>query len=95
MTETIDFMKRNGLWLLLTILSLLLLKPSLPEWKTIWLIVTIESIAIALSGAAAFAYTKIDFTYQRMENALGFIFLGVHICVGLIVLGVYLATFSN
>lgn len=104
-----SFVSRHSLWIILSILSLWLLGWGLAELKTILFILTIESIALALSGLCLYAYTKIDFVkglYQSKEietsnsnyfliQAISFIFLGVHILVGLSVLGVYIAQFSN
>lgn len=88
-----EFIKRHLSWLLLIALSLFLFQPAISEYKLILLIITIEALAIALSGVASFCYTKLDFTKDYNSFNLGFIFLGVHICVGLAVLGVYLAQF--
>lgn len=71
--------------------ALLLLKPAAAEINTILLVTLLECMALALSGLAVFAYTRIDFTRDFSGNTLGFIFLGVHIAVGLCVLGVYIA----
>ncbi len=84
-----EFAKRNAVWLLLGLFAYILLKPGMPEMNTLLLLVLIESVAIALSGIAAYAYTKLDFTRLQMWNTLGSIFLGVHISIGLVVLGVY------
>lgn len=86
-------MGRNLAWFLIGFLSLFILNPNSPEINTLLIIILIESLAIGLSALAVFAYTKIDFI-QTQTNQLGFIFLGVHICVGFVVMGVYLAQFS-
>lgn len=91
----INIIIRNSVWLGIALLSLLILGPGLAEFKTLLLITAIESVAIALSGVAIFAYTKVDFTREESGVNLGFVFLGVHICVGLIVLGVYLAQYGG
>ncbi|MCX6153744.1 MAG: hypothetical protein NT007_06270 [Candidatus Kapabacteria bacterium] len=94
-----EFIKRHLSWILLGLVSLVALTPGIAELKTLLLIGVVESLAIALSGLSAYAYTKIDFTDPNLQanvhNNLGFIFLGVHICVGLSVLGVYIAQFAN
>jgi hypothetical protein len=94
MKEIYDFIKRNIVWLMLGLIAILLFKPELAEIKTILLVAAIESLALGLSGVAAYVYTKIDFTQTHTNSNLGFIFLGVHICIGLTILGVYLAQFG-
>lgn len=93
MHRIIDFITRNGLWLIIALIAILALEPAVAEIKTFFIVCFTESLALALSGAAAFAYTRVDFASERGGNALGFIFLGAHICVGLTVLGVYIAQF--
>jgi len=88
-------MLRNLVWLTAGAAALYILKPKPAEIHTILLIVVVECIAVALSGLAVFAYTKIDFTHDEAKSNLGYIFLGVHVCVGLVVLGVYIAQFAN
>ncbi len=86
---------RNSVWLVIMAVSLLLLKPAAAEFNTILLILLFECIALSLSGVSAYVFTKIDFTQSNALSNLGYIFLGVHICVGLIVLGVYIAQYAN
>lgn len=95
LSEILNFILRNAVWFGIAVLSLLILGPGIAEFKTLLLIAAIESVAIALSGVAIFAYTKVDFTRDEAGGNLGFVFLGVHICVGLIVLGVYLAQYGG
>ncbi len=96
-----NFIIRYGLWLSLLSILILLFKPGLPEIRTFILITGFELIAIMLSGLAVYLFTEIKFTdeikYEKKEyiHTLGFIFLGVHIAVGLTVLGVYIAQFTN
>ena len=104
-----SFISRHSVWIFFGLISLWLLGWGLAEIKTILFILTIESLALALSGFCLYAYTKIDFVrglYQVRDkeeaksndifiHAVSFIFLGVHILVGLTVLGVYIAQFSN
>ncbi|MGQ9819945.1 MAG: hypothetical protein ACUVQ1_08525 [Candidatus Kapaibacteriales bacterium] len=40
-------------------------------------------------------FTKVKFSEQPSTSNLGLIFLGVHICVGLTLLSVYLAQFGG
>lgn len=88
-----DSLKRNSIWVILALVGLYFLAPQNPELRTFFLIITVECMAILLSTIATKVYTSIDFT-QTKEITLGFIFTGVHICVGLTVLGVYIAQFT-
>ena len=90
-----DFLVRNGIWIVIGGLALWLLKPGLAEINTLLLISAVECVAMALSGVAVYVFTKIDFTKAEAMSSLGSIFLGVHICVGLIVLGVYIAQYGG
>lgn len=72
----------------------MILVPSFAEIRTLLLLVITECTALALSGAAQYVYTKIDFTADNAPLNLGMIFLGVHILTGLTILGVYLAQFA-
>lgn len=89
-----NFILRNSIWLGILLFALYLLSPGSPEVNTILLVVTIEALAIGLSGIAAYVFTRIDFIKEDLSNNLGMIFLGVHVCVGLVILGVYIAQFS-
>jgi len=93
MKDFIDFLKRHAVWIMTGLIAFWLVSPAITELRTIFLIIAVESIAIALSGISAYVYTKIDFTREATSNP-GLIFLGVHICVGLVVLGVYIVQFS-
>lgn len=98
MEKYINFIKRHIVWILVGIATLSLLVPSFAEVRTMLLLITMECLAIVLSGLAQFIYTKIDFTGEHPSNGysplnLGMIFLGVHILSGLTILGVYLAQF--
>jgi hypothetical protein len=88
-----DFAIRNVIWISLAVISILLLSPAKTEIRTFFLIIAIECLALALSAMAVKVYTAIDFTKMYVAN-LGQIFIGVHICVGLTVLGVYIAQFA-
>lgn len=84
-----DFILRNGLWLLISAIVLLVLAPQVSELRMLMLIVFIELVALAMSGIASYVFTKVDFIENRSYNALGAIFLGVHFLVGLGVVGLY------
>lgn len=91
MSKIIDLVKRNIVWILIGLFGCILLNPASPEIKTMFIVLVVESLAIALSGVAVYAYTNIDFTKDEVKSNLGLIFLAVHICVGLVILGVYIA----
>lgn len=104
------FIARNAVWLTIGGIAVFFLRPGFAELQTFLFIATLESMALALSGVALYVYTKIPFTKIIMEGddskmnsverhsvmvVLGYIFLGVHLLVGLTVLGVYIAQFAN
>jgi len=108
--SAIDFVFRNAVWFITGIVAIFFLHPGAAEIQTFLFIVVLEAMALFLSGVALFVYTKIPFTKLIMEGddkklnsterysimmVLGHIFLGVHILVGLVVLGVYIAQFSH
>lgn len=100
--KLISRIKRHSIWFLFGALGLILLRPAMPELKTIFFVLIIESIALMLSGLSVHAFTEIDFIKEIynenkniQSNTLGFIFLAVHLCIGLAVLGVYIAQFSS
>lgn len=88
-----DIIRRHGIWILLFTAMMLLFSPQKEEFATIMLIIVIELLATALSGLSAYIYTRIDFP-THSQIVLGHIFLGVHLCVGLTVLGVYFVQFG-
>lgn len=92
MINITDRIKRNIIWISLVIIPLIFFTPKIQEINTIFFIILIEVLAIILSSFAAYVFTKLDFTKDR-TNILGFIFLGVHLCVGLSVLGTYIVQF--
>jgi hypothetical protein len=95
MNNILDTLKRNLIWIILLLSSILLLKPAIEEFNTILLIILFESIALALSSIAAFVYTRIDFVRLNDSKTLGYLFLSVHLAVGLMVIGFYIAQFSG
>lgn len=69
--------------------------------NTINYVISIELLAIFLSNIALFFFTALNFTKmsQNAENSvgvrvIGFIFLAVHLCVGLTVLGIHFTNFQ-
>lgn len=80
---------------LISILSLfiMLAKLNAGEFKTIYLLIIFELISILLSKYAINFFEYTGYTkYKYILNAS--IIIGVHICVGLSVLGVYIAQLS-
>lgn len=84
-----DFAKRNIPLIMLGVGAFLLYGAASSSMQIILLLVLIEAVALALSGIAAYSFTKVDFIRQQMYSTLGSIFLGVHICIGLVVMGAY------
>lgn len=93
MNRLYDRIERYSLWLLIALGAVFIIKPAIQEINTIMLIVIVETVALVLSRLAVLAYTRIDFISERSEIMLASIFTGVHICTGLVVLGVYIAQF--
>lgn len=108
--KALDFLKRNGSNIAIGIFAIYLLGFESALIKTLLMIVTYESLAIALSGFALFAYTKVNFTNALMQGEdgesnsieqhstmrlFGSVFIGVHTLIGLIVLGTYLANIDS
>jgi hypothetical protein len=88
------FAFRNIFWIALGILAYWGLG-SLTEMRTVILtIVLIESLALGFSGIGAYVFSKMNFT-KDTPIILGFIFLGVHILVGLVTLLVYFTNFAT
>lgn len=76
------------------------------EFRTLGLLIFIEILAISLSSFSLFTFTKFNFI-KGLENErnkqnksalyilIGFIFLSVHLCIGLSILGLYITQISN
>jgi ABC-type glycerol-3-phosphate transport system permease component len=88
----LEKIKGNSVWFIAIIISIIILKPAIQEINTILIVIISELLALALSSLAAYVYTELDFKEER-DNNLGYIFLGVHLCVGLSVIGTYIAQF--
>jgi hypothetical protein len=87
-------LQRYALLIGVLLLAYWTLAPGVEEVHTVLIIILIEVVAIGISALATYSFTRIDFTSDYVTNNLGYIFLGVHICVGFTVLGVYLVQFS-
>ena len=91
--EAWSFVKRYFLLIILGLFFLWWFTPSLTEVRTLLLLGMLECFAIFMSAAAQWIYTKVDFTKGMHKNTLGYIFLGVHVLMGLAVFGVYFVMF--
>lgn len=83
---------RNSLWILPIIAAIAIVSQS-AIIETLLAIVIFEAVAIGITTISAFFFYQSDTLKYQMWNALGSIFLGVHICIGLIVMGVYFTQF--
>lgn len=92
---TKDFLSWDGFLLAFGILTLWLLKLEFLGRHAFLFVVATEIVAIAFSEFSAFVFTKVKFSDIPSTPNLGLIFLGVHICVGLTLLSVYLAQFGG
>ncbi|MCX6146058.1 MAG: hypothetical protein NTW25_02240 [Candidatus Kapabacteria bacterium] len=92
--EIMSFLQRHWITACLISAVVALLKINNQIIDTILLISALELMAIVFSSFASFAFTKMKFT-EESPIVLGFIFLGVHLLVGLACLGVYIAQFTN
>lgn len=105
-----DWIKRNMLWIAIGIIAALLVNPQSQELRTLQLVVLFEAVAIGLSAIALYCYTNIKFTrslftgdddkFNSVEQhgnyiVIAAVFVGVHLLLGLIVLGIYLPQFVN
>lgn len=90
-----NFLKRWGIWLLLLIPVIILMKIGGVEIKTITAIFGAEALAIMLSSIALIVYTEIDFINSvksgtDLSRVITGVFIGVHLLVSIVILGVYL-----
>lgn len=92
-----NFLYRNALWVILLLFAIYSMAFQTELVKTLYVILSFEALALGLSGLAQFVFTKIDFTADDSDNSknLGYIFLGVHLLVGLVAMGTYIAQFGG
>lgn len=97
MQKAWEFLKRNALWVILLLFAMYSMAFQQELVKTLYVILSFEALALGLSGLAQYVFTKIDFTADDSDNSktLGYIFLGVHILVGLVAMGTYIAQFGS
>ena len=95
--NALSFLKRNVLWVILLLYAIYSMAFQQALLKTLYVILSFEALALGLSGLAQYVFTKIDFTADNSDNSktLGYIFLGVHILVGLVAMGTYIAQFGS
>lgn len=99
-----DFLFRHSSTILIGLFALYISIPTIKEFGTISLIISLEMLAITLSGFALWAYTKIDFInalYQGEDGKMdsmeqsnlmklfGYVFLAVHFLVAIASVGIY------
>ena len=89
-----NFIQRHWVTACLIAVVVALLKLNNQIIETVLLISALELMAITFSSFASFAFTKMKFT-EESPIVLGFIFLGVHLLIGLACLGVYIVQFTN
>lgn len=96
--EILDFFARNFTWLAIVGVGLFFLNPTYVLINKLFVILVLEGMAMGLSGVALYVFTKVKFTkwvamgnddllteeehYALMKYA-GYVFLGVHVLVGL------------
>lgn len=91
-----DFIGRYGLLVAVVLIIVASLGDTyVATITTIKQIALVECLAIAMSSFAALVFTQIKFTSKGDTHALSRIFLGVHICIGLSVLGIYFLQWST
>lgn len=85
----LDFIKRHIILVGILIGVYVLLKVNSAIIDTLLILVAAETIAILFSGVAHYSFTKMKFT-EESPIVLGYIFLGVHLLIGLALIGVYI-----
>lgn len=88
LTKGANLLLRNSVWFIPFVLGLFFMSRSAIT-ETVIAVVVFEAMAIGITSIAAFILSRSETMRYQMWNALGNIFLGVHVCIGLVVLGVY------
>ncbi len=83
---------RNAVWFVPLLLGLLFFAEA-ALLETLIVVVLFEALAIGLTSISAYLLSQSETLRYQMWNALGSIFLGIHVCIGLIVVGVYFTQF--
>lgn len=103
--SVLDFIARNIVLLVLLFLAVYALgRHADVSMKTGLQVVFFEVIALLLSGIGAYVYTSFQFRKEMRSNEddnrffaailLAAIFIGVHVCVGLCVLGIHFISWA-
>ncbi len=88
------FLSRYWTYAIVVAVIVALLKIDNKIIDTILTISAIECLALFFSSFAVFVFTEMKFT-REAPSVLGFIFLGVHLLVGLSVFGIYYVQFAR
>ncbi|MCX8054352.1 MAG: hypothetical protein N3A67_01625 [Ignavibacteria bacterium] len=88
LTKGANWVLSNSVWFIPFALGLFFMSRSAIK-ETVIAVVVFEALAIGITSIAAFILSRSETMRYQMWNALGNIFLGVHVCIGLVVLGVY------
>ncbi len=88
LTKWANWWLRNSVWFAPFALGLFYMSRSAIK-ETVIAVVVFEALAIGVTSIASFILSRSETMRYQMWNALGNIFLGVHVCIGLVVLGVY------
>lgn len=95
--KTQDFLTRTLLILAIMLIPLYFMDPGKEEIRTTLIAIYFEGLALLLCNIGQYVFTKLDFIKNKYSNdrpILGYIFIGVHFLLGVIVLGVYIAQFA-
>ncbi|GEM_PF-1712477 len=88
LAKAASWILRNLIWFVPFALGLFFMSQSAIK-ETVVAVIVFEALAIGITSIAAFILSRSETMRYQMWNALGNIFLGVHVCIGLVVLGVY------
>lgn len=105
MLSVLDFLSRNSVLLVLLLAVIYALGKSADvSVKTGLQVVFFEAVAIGLSGVAAYVYSSFQIRKEMRDGGedskilaallLSAIFVGVHVCVGLCVLGIHFISWA-
>lgn len=93
----LSFLGRYALLIAVVLLALYLLNQEATQVAlgTIYQLVLIECVAIVLCSLAVIVFTKINFVKEGNYHVLSYVFLGVHILIGLSVVGIYFVQWAQ
>ena len=92
-----NFVVRNLFWIIVTVGALYLIGETTSMLQVTLTSVLLECLAIGLSNFAQYVYSRLKFNSEESPHTsiLGYIFLGVHILIGLIGFGAYFIQFAG